>query len=364
MIKKVIFPGCYLQGDGILKELNAIEELKGKRIFILAAKSSATKIIPKHIAEWNLSCDIQYDQFNGTCSWDEINRVCEHLQNQSYDFIAGMGGGSVIDTARVAAMKLGKKFISIPTIAATDAPTASACVVYNNDGIIVDYFTTKNPDYVIVDTRVIAEAPVRFLISGMGDALATRFEAETCDKSLFKNIAGGYNLRSTMAIAALCYNTLLEYGVTAKIACENNIVTHALDYVVEANILLSGVGFESGGLSTAHGIHDCLCNLKETHDYYHGEKVAFGTLAGLFLENKPLVTINEVYTFCESVNLPTKLSDLGLTGLKDKQLHDVISTVLKNKASYIHNVPFTLSAELIFDAIKMADAYGRKRSKQ
>ena len=60
-----------------------------------------------------------------------------------------------------------------PTIAATDAPTASACVVYSNEGSVVDYFTTSNPDYVLVDTRIIAEAPARFLVSGMGDALAT-----------------------------------------------------------------------------------------------------------------------------------------------------------------------------------------------
>ena len=95
----------------------------------------------------------------------------------------------------------------------------------------------------------------------MGDAFATWFEAETCDRSCFPNVTGGFNLRGIMALDQMCYQTLLEYGSAARIACENNLLSPALERIVEANTLLSGLGFESGGLSTAHGIHDCLCNL-------------------------------------------------------------------------------------------------------
>ncbi len=361
MIKKIIFPGSYLQGDGILKDFGCIENLNGKRIFILANKTSVAEIIPKHTAAWNKFYDIEYEVFNGKCTWTEINRVYDLIKSTGYDFIAGMGGGSVIDTARVIAKKLSTKFIAIPTIAATDAPTASACVVYNNEGVVVDYFTTDNPDYVLVDSRIIAEAPARFLVSGMGDALATWFEAETCDKQKIKNIAGGYNSQAAMAIARLCYETLLNYGNAAKIACENNIVDNSLERIIEANILLSGLGFESGGLSTAHGIHDCLCHIEDTHDYYHGEKVAFGTLAGLFLEGEKLSLIEEVYTFCESIGLPTTLSDLGISIVSKQRFINAINSVLDNKDSYIHNVPFELTSNMVFESMIMADAFGKSR---
>ena len=359
MIRKAFFPGCYIQGKDILRNLGEIEELKKKRVFILATNKAVKKIIPENLSNWKSICEIKYEEFSGACTWDEINRVQEIAKGSVYDFIIGMGGGKTIDTARVVARQLGVKYIAAPTIAATDAPTASACVVYSNEGSVVDYFITSNPDYVLMDTRIIAEAPVRFLVSGMGDALATRFEAETCDRSSFRNVCGGFNLRAIMSLAEACYKTLLTYGSAAKIACENNVVSPALEYIVEANTLLSGLGFESGGLSTAHGIHDCLCNLEGTHAYYHGEKVAFGTLAGLFLEARPQPLIDEVYAFCRSVGLPTTLSQIGLEGVKDSELDAAIHPVFDNKQSYLHNVRFDLTPEGIIEAIRMADAFGR-----
>ncbi|TPH13547.1 iron-containing alcohol dehydrogenase, partial [Brevibacillus laterosporus] len=76
-------------------------------------------------------------------------------------------------------------------------------------------------------------------------------------------------------LAKLCYETLLEDGLKAKISCDSNIVTPALENIIETNILLSGLGFESGGLAAAHAIHNGLTALEGTHSYYHGEKVAF-----------------------------------------------------------------------------------------
>jgi glycerol dehydrogenase len=360
MIRKAIFPRCYIQGERIIRNFGAISELENKKVFILATNAAVKKIIPENMSFWKKICNVEYEKFGGQCTWDEIARIFNLTKGDNYDFVIGMGGGKAIDTARVVANQLGVKYIAAPTIAATDAPTASACVVYDNEGAVMDYFTTSNPDYVLVDTRIIAEAPVRFLVSGMGDALATWFEAETCDRSYFKNICGGFNLRAIMSIAKICYQTLLEYGEAAKISCENNVVSPALEYIIEANTLLSGLGFESGGLSTPHGIHDCLCNLQGTHDYYHGEKVAFGTLAGLFLESKPQSAIEEVYAFCRSVGLPTTLAQIGLANVTDKELDAAIHPVFENKDSYLHNVRVELTPELIIDAIRMADAFGCK----
>ena len=123
---------------------------------------------------------------------------------------------------------------------------------------------------ILIDTTVIAHAPVRFLVSGMGDALSTFFEARANVQSYSKVNAGlpcGFRegvcgeargTKAAFALASLCYESLLEDGWKAKIACENHVVTESLEKIIETNILLSGLGFESGGLAAAHAIHDCL----------------------------------------------------------------------------------------------------------
>src|SRR5262249_22183552 len=144
----------------------------------------------------------------------------------------------------------------------------------------------KNPELVLVDTQVIALSPPRLLVAGMGDALATWFEARTCVEGHVKNMRGGLSTQSALALAKLCYRTLLADGADALRAVQTKVVTPALERIVEANTLLSGLGFESSGLAAAHAIHNGLTTAPSTHAYYQGEKVSFGLLAQLVLEGQ------------------------------------------------------------------------------
>jgi glycerol dehydrogenase len=272
-----------------------------------------------------------------------------------------MGGGKTIDTAKAVAGALKVPVAVAPTIASTDAPCSAESVIYTPDGRVKRYlFHTRNPDLVILDTHVVAQAPSRFLVSGMGDALATWFEAESCRQKYAPNVTGDLGSRTAYALARLCYDTLLEYGLTAKLSCEAHVVTPALEHIVEANTLLSGLGFESGGLAAAHAIHNGLTVLPQVHHCYHGEKVAIGVLASLFLTDKPSKLIDEVYGFCEEVGLPTTLADIGLAGVSDDDLMKVAAKATV-KGETIHNEPMAVTAETVVAALKMADAEGRSR---
>jgi glycerol dehydrogenase len=218
----------------------------------------------------------------------------------------------------------------------------------------------KNPEIVVIDTKIIVQASSRFLVSGMGDALATWFEAESCKKKYAANMTGDVGSMTAYALAELCYKTLIEYGLLARLACESHVVTAALEHVVEANTLLSGLGFESGGLAAAHAIHNGLTVLNHTHKYYHGEKVAIGTLASLILTDKPRSVIDEVFTFCESVGLPTTLSDIGLADVTNNDLMKVAELACA-KGETIHNEPIPVTAEMVFSSLKAIDMIGRNR---
>ena len=139
-------------------------------------------------------------------------------------------------------------------------------------------FFPHNPDLVVVDTEVAANAPFRFLVSGMGDALATWVEARATAEARKSTMAGGQPTMAGLALARLCWDTLIDYGFSARQAAQQHVVTPALEKVVEANTLLSGLGFESGGLAAAHAVHNGLTALPQSHHFMHGEKVNFGTL--------------------------------------------------------------------------------------
>ena len=298
--------------------------------------------------------------FGGECSHQEIENVKEVAKKASAAVIVGAGGGKVLDTARAVASELDLPVVNCPTVASSDAPCSALSVLYNEEGRVVDYRVYgRNPDLVLVDTTVIACAPPRLLAAGMGDALATVFEARTCVEGHVRNMRGGASTRSALALAELCYLTLIEDGQNAFTATQHQAVTPALERLVEANTLLSGLGFESSGLAAAHSVHNGLTVAHGTHPYFHGEKVAFGTLVQLVLEGKPSALLDEVMDFCRSVELPITLADIGLEDCAPDELERVAKRTIA-KGETIHNEPFEVNPTMVADAILAADALGRK----
>ena len=231
-------------------------------------------------------------------------------------------------------------------------------VIYTESGIVEQIrILPCNPVLVLVDTQVIVQAPPRLLVSGMGDALATWFEARACAASHASNLRGGRSTRSALALAELCYRTLLEDGMEAMVAAHRREVTPAFECIVEANTLLSGLGFESSGLAAAHSIHNGLTVAPQTRSYYHGEKVAFGTLVQLVLEDSTMSDIEEVMGFCAQVGLPVTLAQIGLQELPREMLDEIALRAIQTGES-IHNEPFEVTSARVVDAIVVADQLG------
>ncbi len=356
-------PSRYTQGPGATKSLGTEMDRIGLQgpALVLAGRSAASKLGDTwRTAFGEAGIDYVIEPFGGECSHEEIERVKVAAAQAKANVIVGAGGGKVLDTARAVAADLDLPVVNCPTVASSDAPCSALSVLYNNDGVVVDYRVyPRNPDLVLVDTQVIACAPPRLLVAGMGDALATLFEARTAVEAHRKNMRGGASTSSALALAELCYRTLVDDGPDALDAVRNQSVTPALERVVEANTLLSGLGFESSGLAAAHSVHNGLTVAHGTHSYLHGEKVAFGALVQLVLEGKASSLIEEVLTFSQSVGLPITLAEVGLDTCGD----DVIEKIAKRSVASgetIHNEPFPVSPEMVRDAIRAADAIGRR----
>ena len=363
MLKKLLFPGKYMQGVGALAELPSLVKLFGRQGLILASPTADKDILPQSGVDLNAH-GLPVARFAGECCEKELARVAALIQEKHVDVLVGMGGGKTIDTAKIAADRANMPVLVVPTIASTDAPCSGCAVVYSEQGVFeAVQYQKLNPAAVLVDTDVIAQAPVRFLVAGMGDALATWFEARSCSAAQAPNECGGLSTLTGLSIAKLCYDTLLQYGATAKLSAAQHIVTPALEHIVEANILLSGVGFESGGLASAHSIHNGLTALDETHAYYHGEKVAFGVLAGLQLTDAPPEESAQVFTFCEEVGLPTSFADIGLGKVDRTSLMRVAEKACA-PGEYIHHEAGTITPENVLQAMLAANAIGAHRKQQ
>lgn len=354
-------PGRYIQGPGEFYRLPAHTEKFGKKIFAVidpfffeTYKTELSKLYAQVSAEFQCipyECEV-------TC--ERIENISKKASDMQPDAIMAIGGGKTLDTGKGVANTLHLPVIIVPTSASTDAPTSALSVIYKENhehSHAINYI--KSPDLVIVDSQIIANAPVRFLISGMGDALATIFEAKANAASNCANYicteSGAYRrTRVSMAIADLCYNTILENGIAAKIANENQLVTEALEAVIEANTLMSGLGFENTGCAAAHAIGDGITATINGTKTLHGEKVAFGTLCQLVAENAASETVEEFIAFCMEVGLPTTLEDLCVE-TTDENLQ-----IIAENASQTELVrePYNITLPMLKDIVKAADAIG------
>ncbi len=355
MRKVICSPGSYVQGNGEIKKLAEFYSQLGKNGAYILVDKFIYQTYQKEIESSFKEQDVTYELnvFGGECSMKEIELHKARLG--TCDVIIGIGGGKTLDTAKAISYFSEKPVIIVPTAASSDAPCSRLSVVYKENGQFEKYLPLKsNPNMVVMDTNVIAKAPVRFLMAGIGDALATYYEARECVRSGAVTMAGGHITKAAITLARLCRDTLLEDGLKAKAAVESGVSTKAVENIVEANTYLSGVGFESSGLAAAHAIHNGLTVLEETHHFLHGEKVAFGLITQMVLENDPYDEIREIVSFCRKCNLPTNLTELGIDKVDDERLMEA-ARLSCAKDDTMGNMSFEVSPEDVFAAMKTTE---------
>lgn len=345
------FPGRYIQGAGAIARLGLEARGFGAKAVVLLDRGVHDLLLADVTAALDGQVEADIVRHGGECSEREIALLVERAKQANATLLIGAGGGKALDTAKAAARDLGLPVVILPTIAASDAPCSALAVIYNDDGSVAyDTFLPRNPDLVLVDTALIARAPARFLAAGIGDALATWYEAESCRRSGAFNCMRMPGMSLAYEIARYCRDTIFEHGAAALAECDADTAGPALERVVEANILLSGLGFESGGVAAAHAIHHGLCELEDVHHHLHGEKVAIGVLAGLRLHGAD-AEFEQVRAFCLSVRLPTRLADIGIETVTEEKLATIARRACR-PGEIIHNEPMPITEAMVVSALK------------
>lgn len=340
-----IAPAQVFRGAQLLQQAGSIIARLGTRPLIVGGVRSLDAVRPtlqsaleqQSLVSSEVSC-------KNACTDKNLKRLKQAAVAHKADVVIGVGGGKVLDAAKLLAHQCSLPIVTIPTSAATCAAWTALSNVYTETGAFqYDVGLPHCPNVLLLDYDIIATAPVRTLIAGIGDALAKWYEA---------SVSSGHS-QQTMIIAAVQQARVLRDILLQKSAeAIANPQSAAWQEVVDATVLMAGVIGGIGGAQcrtvAAHAVHNGLTHLEGNHASLHGEKVAYGILVQLRLEEMlqgsqlAVMARQQLTKFYQEIGLPLTLTDLGLGGIALNQLEQA-AQVACLPGSDLHHLPFAVT---------------------
>lgn len=352
-----IAPAHIIKGENVISKIGENITHLGTRPLIVGGEKTLpiTDNNLRTILKKHKEIAVVSKSYSPECSETSLKRLTSLVHEHKADVIIGVGGGKALDMAKILAYCNRLPIVTIPTSGATCAAWTALSNIYTHQGIFkYDVSLSRCPDILILDYSIIRTAPQRTLIAGIGDAIAKWYEASIS----LKNV----NNRQVLTMTAIqqaktIKNILLQKSYIAI----NNIYGKEWFEVVDACILLAGIVSGLGGSNcrtvAAHAVHNGLTNIKTVHTILHGEKVAYGILVQLRLEeimqNSQLAAISrqQLLKFYQKIGLPRNLKELGLDKITKEELN-LIAQIICRPDSDIHRLPFTVSSKQLLLAMR------------
>ncbi len=348
-----IAPAQVVRGAGILATAGEAISRLGKRPLIVGGDRTLALVQPQIASiATNFELAISQATYGADCSEASLGDLRQAVSSHQADLVIGIGGGKALDAAKLLAYQCRVPVVTVPTSAATCAAWTALSNVYSEQGaFLYDVALPTCPNLLLLDYDLIQLAPQRTLVAGIGDALAKWYEA---------SVSSGH-LDQTLIIAAVqqarvLRDLLLQKSVAALQAPGSQVWRE----VVDASVLLAGVIGGLGGAQcrtvAAHAVHNGLTHLLQSHGTLHGEKVAYGILVQLRLEemvqNNWLAATSrqQLLKFYGEIGLPQSLADLGLMDITLAELARS-AEVSCRPGSDIHHLPFEIHADQLMAAM-------------
>lgn len=331
-------PSEYILREGILQQLESklLERGFRKVLFVHGEKSwqAAQPYLP--VLE-----KVEYGDYtyHGECSLPEIEELAKLVTNHSYDAVIGVGGGKVLDLVKAACHITHTHSVLVPTLASNCSPWTPISVIYDESGAFIRYDVYPiSTSLLLVEPEILINAPLNMLIAGIGDTLAKWYEADVQMATIQNKPVP---LQISYYTARQCKDLLIQHSEGAINAAKSRVINDDFIKVAETIIVLGGMvggfGDNYGRIAGAHAIHNGLTVLNDTHHALHGDKVAYGILVQLVLEDK-WQEIEQLYPFYSQLGLPVSLTKLGVAAINNELIYEVAAKATLPEES-IHVMP-------------------------
>lgn len=341
-------PGHYLNQPGLLDELGRYAAPIGRdRVWVVTGQQ-AWHAAGARVSASLAAQGVHFQQVvvQGKCTRATIDRLALQAQADDIQLIIGLGGGRVLDIAKAVSESLqGLPLITVPTIAATCAAWSPVSVIYNAAGGHVSSTPLQRmPEWVLVDSQLLAEAPVRYLKAGIADALAKWYEFEPYLRHGDNNIS----LVLKAQAAKLALDIFAELTPQALADNQAGQATPALIRVIDAVIALAGMANslrdEQPRIGVAHAIHNSVTHIDGRADLLHGELVGYGLRIQAAIDRLEPQSQALLLRLLVLLNMPATLEDIGIRPpLNQAATVERIAAGVKIPAAAAAKLPFDIS---------------------
>ena len=358
-----IAPATVLRGEGAWREaLPAVASLTSRALVL--GRSQATRALRQQclqdLAEAGIHCtsfELDYD-----CCEADLNRIAALAtpaklspptpEEPAFDAVIAIGGGKVLDAGKLLAHRLGLRCITVPTSAATCAGWTALANVYSPQGAFEgDVSLNRCPELLVFDHGFVRQAPARTLASGIADAMAKWYEA-----SISSGTSSDGLIQQAVQMARVLRDQLLLEAEAAMADPAGEAWVRVAEACGLTAGLIGGIGGARCRTVAAHAVHNGLTQLEATHAVLHGEKVGFGILVQLRLEELlggnqlAAQARRQLIPLFRALQLPVELGDLGLGGASLSELQEVCAFACRS-GSDLHHLPFAVAPSDLIAAL-------------
>ncbi|WP_297535584.1 NAD(P)-dependent glycerol-1-phosphate dehydrogenase [Thermococcus sp.] len=234
---------------------------------------------------------------------EEVERTINLIKDESADWVIAVGGGSIIDVAKLASFKTGVPFVSFPTTASHDG-IASANASIKGLGAKTSIKAIP-PVAIIADVNVIKTAPYRYLAAGVGDTISNLTAVR--DWQLAHRIRGEYYSEYAASLSLMSAKMVIRNADIIRLGNEES-VRKVIKALISTGVAMSIAGSSRPASGAEHLFSHALDILLDK-PALHGEQTGLGTIIMAYLHGMRWERVRETL---KRVGAPTTAYELGI----------------------------------------------------